>query len=176
MKLNNLPDDVLRSIASRLSNTDASMLSMASKDFRKMIKNTHPNLPIKPPSYAQGTGRYQAQFQEVIDAAESEDRIKDTDLPLFFAILSTTHDMEVMMRQGRGIRFLKATRSYSKHYKRFYKKVKDRLTQWKGQRYKNALKVLQKRTIRDEDDSIHATAVFDAVVMVGVETLRSMLL
>jgi hypothetical protein len=90
--------------------------------------------------------------------------------------MTTVHDMEVMMRQGRGIRFLKATRSYSKYYTRFYKKVKDRLTQWKGQRYKNALKVLQKRSIRDEDDSIHATAVFDAVVMVGVETLRSMLL
>jgi len=152
------------------------MLSMASKNFKKMIKNTHPTLPIKPPSYAQGTGRYQAQFQEVIDAAESDDRIKDSDLPMYVAIVTVTHDMDLMMRQGRGIRFLKDTRSYSKYYKRFYNKVRDRLIQWKGQRYKNALEVLRQRSIRFEDDTIHVTAVFDAVIMVGVETLRSMLL
>ena len=176
MKLNTLPDDVLRTISSRLSNTDASMLSMASKDFQRIIKNTHPNLPIKPPSYTKGTGRYQSQFQEVLDATESEDQISDTDLPSFFAMISTTHDMEVMMRQGRGLRFLKTTRSYSKHYKRFYNKVKKRLAVWKGQRYKDALNVLTRRTIRDNDDAQHGTAVFDAVVMVAAETIRSMLL
>jgi hypothetical protein len=120
------------------------MLSMASKDFRKMIKNTHPTLPIKPPSYAKGTGRYQAQFQEVIDTADAEDRIKDPDLPMFFAILTVVHDMDVMMRQGRGIRFLKATRSYSKYYKTFYNKVKERLKAWKGQRYKKCSGCVEK--------------------------------
>ena len=175
-RVTDLPDDMLRHIASRLSNRDASMLSMASKNFRAIVKNTHPDLPIKPPSYAAGTGKYQRQFREVVDASESYDRIRDTDLALFYAMVTVTHDMEYMMRIGRGIRYLKSSRASSRHYKKFYNQVKDRLRRWKGARYADALCAMTRRTVRDDDDAAHATAVFDAVVMVAAESIRSMLL
>ena len=64
--MNTLPADLLRSIAGELHGKNAARLATVSTAFKEVIRETHPTLPVGPPKYVAGTGKFQKQYKTLL--------------------------------------------------------------------------------------------------------------
>lgn len=171
----NLPNDMLRDITARLDPASASMLASTSKAMRNLVASARTDLPIEEPKYTQGKGRYQSQLDEIREYIDRYGDVRDRDLPYYTAVVQMVHDGEWFLKRGTLFTMLKTMKSYSKHHRQFYKAIKEKLQSWRGDRYRDAVRLLRRRrSIPPGDDAAYGNRLFDAVVMAGVEILRPM--
>ena len=170
---NVLPNDLVADIASKLSLKNASMLKMTSKKMHKIVSETHPSLPLRAPSYDAGTGKYQAQFEEIKEYIDPLAFDVDDDDAIVELLSIYNFVMETKMY---GIETMIEMKSVNSTFKSLFNEIQATLKKWKTPRYKKALKVIRKKPnhITAQDKEMYGSAIFDAVVMVSVKRMRNL--
>jgi hypothetical protein len=166
MHLLNLPDNMLRTIVEKSSRKNAAKLKTVSRELKRIVEeSTHQkNLPIPRPSYDDGTGRYQHQYEEIqgLDPIDMG--------PPYFDNSWTTRTLMDIYGPGGIIRQLRYLLLHDDEepplVKKVIRKAIRKLRTWKSERYKLALKrIEQKRDVTAEEDAESGHWAFDAIVM-----------
>jgi len=163
MKFENLPNNILRTIVEMGSVKNAGVWKTVSKDMKRIVEETkhEKNLPVPKPDYSKGTGKYQAQYDDL-----SSLTVLDLDYSDSVLRAMTMEGLLELYVPGGIIRELKDLKKV-RMFRKTVSLVVDKLNTWTSPRYKKALHLLQTRrkvTIAEDAESGHWA--FDAVVMV----------